>query len=91
MPVSISVDTEAVVAEMAKSFTDALSNRDWTAIVTTSPIRESQALNSLVRELGFLKLSDYEKSVRKLLLDDSDSLAFVRNLFSDLYYKLSDD
>ena len=91
VPVSISVDTEAVVAEMAKSFTDALSNRDWTAIVTTSPIRESQALNSLVRELGFLKLSDYEKSVRKLLLDDSDSLAFVRNLFSDLYYKLSDD
>lgn len=89
VPVSISVNTAAVVAAKAESFENALANKDWTSIVTSSPVRESQALNSLVRELGFQKLSDYEKSVRKLLLDDADALAFVRNLFSDLHDKLS--
>jgi ABC-type cobalamin/Fe3+-siderophores transport system ATPase subunit len=89
MPVSISVDTEAVVTEKANSFSNALTNKDWTAIVTSSPIRESKALHSLVKELGFQNLSDYEKSVRKLLLDDAVALDFVRNLFSDLYDKLS--
>ncbi len=90
-PVSISIDTNAVVAEKAGSFNDALNNKDWTSIITSSPIRESQALNALVKELGFQKLSDYEKSVRKLLLDDAEALTFVRNLFSDLYGKLSDN
>lgn len=89
-PVSISVDTAAIVAEKAQAFNDALTNKDWEAIVTSSPIRESQALNSLVKKLGFQNLSDYEKSVRKLLLDDAEALKFVRNLFSDLYDKLSE-
>jgi ABC-type cobalamin/Fe3+-siderophores transport system ATPase subunit len=88
-PVNISVDTAAIVAAKAESFTDALSNKDWAAIITSSPIRESKALNALVKELGFQKLSDYEKSVRKLLLDDADALVFVRNLFPCLYEKLS--
>ena len=88
-PVNISVDTAAIVAAKAQSFTDALSKKDWSAIITSSPIRESQALNALVKGLGFQKLSDYEKSVRKLLLDDADALRFVRSLFPGLYEKLS--
>ena len=90
-PVNISIDTAAIVAAKTESFTDALSNKDWATIVTSSPIRESKALNALVKELGFQKLSDYEKSVRKLLLDDTDALVFVRNLFPGLYEKLSVD
>jgi ABC-type cobalamin/Fe3+-siderophores transport system ATPase subunit len=88
-PVNISVDTAAIVEAKAELFTEALSKKDWIAIITSSPIRESKALNALVKELGFQKLSDYEKSVRKLLLDDSDALQFVRNLFPGLYEKLS--
>ena len=89
-PVSIAVDTEAVVRAKASSFESALANADWTAIITSSPVRESQALNALAKKLGFQKLSDYEKSVRKLLLDDAEALAFVRSLFSDLHHKLSE-
>ena len=89
VPVSIKVDTEAIVSQKADSFNNALANKNWTSIITSSPVRESKALHSLVSQLGFQKLADYEKSVRKLLIDDEEALVFVRNLFSDLYDKLS--
>jgi ABC-type cobalamin/Fe3+-siderophores transport system ATPase subunit len=87
--VSIQVDTSQVIAEKTAQFQNALSNANWTSIVTTAPIRESKALFAIVKKLGFQKLSDYEKSVHKLLLDDETTLTFVRSLFSNLYEQLS--
>lgn len=89
VPVSINVDTKAIVSEKAASFNNALADKNWMSIITSSPVRESKALRSLVSQLGFQKLADYEKSVLKLLIDDEKALVFVRGLFSDLYDKLS--
>ena len=62
----------------------AVEDRDWELILKVCPVRESSALNEISTALGFRRRQFYEKSVRHLLEEESDSLEFVRGLFDDL-------
>ncbi|WP_372529394.1 AAA family ATPase [Parvularcula marina] len=62
----------------------AVEGNDWETILTKCPVRESAALANISSELGFRKIEDYEKAVRRLLAQDDDALTFVRGLFDNL-------
>lgn len=63
---------------------NAVAANDWATILTLCSVRECDARNSVVVELGFRRISDYEKAVRHLLTGDEGALAFVRSLFGRL-------
>ena len=67
-----------------KALDTAVADGNWEAIVTVCPIRESNALDRISKELGFRRRQDYQKAVRHLLAEDADALNFVRDLFGDL-------
>jgi hypothetical protein len=48
------------------------------------PVRETGALISIAQKLGFQTKTQYEGAVRKLMIDDSEALAFIRGLFDTL-------
>jgi hypothetical protein len=47
-------------------------------------VRETPALDTIARKLGFQDRDQYEGAVRKLLMDEADALTFVRSLFGTL-------
>ncbi|WP_421938083.1 ATP-binding protein [Phenylobacterium sp.] len=57
---------------------------DLLFVFSRYPIRETPALSQVATKLGFPNLKLYESSVRKLLMDDPDAVAFVQSLFGDL-------
>ncbi|PKP85605.1 MAG: hypothetical protein CVT70_18070 [Alphaproteobacteria bacterium HGW-Alphaproteobacteria-1] len=83
-PVSISIDVPGVVAEERARFQEVLEAGDLTTIVARYPIRETPALDAIVRKLGFQDRHQYEGAVRKLLMDDAEALGCVRALFGAL-------
>lgn len=83
-PMTIEIDIPAIVAQEKSRLESAISARDITTIIAYYPVRETSALNNIASELGFRDRVTYETSVRKLLMDDADALAFVRSLFGSL-------
>ena len=75
-------------AAHTEQLNDAVKTGNWVGILTTSPIRESNALDRVSNALGFRKREHYQKAVRHLMTEDPDELAFVRSLFEDLYHKM---
>ena len=59
-------------------------HEDWETILTTCPIRESNALEEVSKKLRFRTQQDYERSVRHLLTEDEEECKWVRALFGDL-------
>ena len=82
--VAVSIDIRKFIDDERKLLQRTLDEGDLEAIISHYPIRETQALNKIAEKLGFLNRTQYEKAVRKLLLDDADALAFVRSLFGTL-------
>ncbi len=62
----------------------AVSTKDWGAILTRCPVRDSPALGNISVALRFRNIEDYEKAVRHMLTVDANALAFVRSLFGNL-------
>jgi ABC-type cobalamin/Fe3+-siderophores transport system ATPase subunit len=83
-PVNISIDVPKIVGEERSRLQAALDAGDLTTIVSRYPVRETPALDTIARELGFQNRNQYEGAVRKLLMDEPDALAFVRSLFGTL-------
>ena len=77
-------DSVAIHAARVKELDAAVVDGNWEAILTASPVRESNALESISKALGFRKRQDYQKAVRHLLTEDADTLKFVRDLFGNL-------
>lgn len=88
-PVSITIDTEAIVADKYKAYELYLNERDWTGIVTSCPVRESGALDAMARAIGYQNRTDYEAAVCTMLIEDEEALGFVRNLFGAAYTAVS--
>ena len=74
----------ATHAARKEELDSAVVDGNWKAILTACPVRESDALESISKVLGFRKRQDYQKAVRHLLAEDADTLNFVRDLFGDL-------
>lgn len=87
-PVSINIDVGVEVSKETVELTTILDKRDLHAAICRYPVRETQALSEIARRLGFQGREQYESSVRKLLLDDSSALGFVRSLFAALATEL---
>ena len=68
----------------------AVEDHDWELILRMCPVRESTALEDIARVLGFGRRKLYEQAVRHLLVEDADSLDFVRALFDDLAERVLD-
>jgi ABC-type cobalamin/Fe3+-siderophores transport system ATPase subunit len=86
--VSIDVDVASELLQELQRLQDAISKRDLLMILTQYPVRETPMLGTLASKLGFRSRSDYEKAVRKLFIDEPDTLVMVRNLFEELPDKL---
>ena len=79
----------ALHAALTEQMDAAVKAENWEAILTTCPVRESNALEQVSTVLGFRKREDYQKSVRHLITEDLDERKFVRSLFHDLCEQLS--
>lgn len=90
VPISINIDTGALVAAKETELDSRLNARDWLAVVTTCPIRESGALDPISRAVGFPGRRDYEAAVRTMLTDDVEALTFVRELFAGAYSSITE-
>ena len=87
--ISVNIDTGALVAEKLAQLKSRLDARDWEAIVTSCPVRESGALEPMCKAIGFPCRRDYEAAVRTMLMDDPEALTFVRNMFAGAFEAVS--
>lgn len=83
-PIEISINVATVLAAEQASFDAALANKDVASLIKGYPIRETGALGRIAASLGFQRREQYEGAVRKLLIDDPDTLADVRSSFGKL-------
>ena len=88
-PVVLGNDAISRLKERKKELDVAVENKDWETIISKCPLRQSGAMDGISKALGFPKASEYEQAVRKLLVDDSSVLKFVRDLFEDLHEQLN--
>ena len=82
--ISIEVDVASDLAREQQRLRDAISRGNLLDILTAYPVRETPMLGSLASKLGFRGRSDYEKAVRKLLIDEPETLSMVQCFFEEL-------
>lgn len=85
---NINVNVEGILDVERQKFDETLSAESVNPVVDRYPLRETPALNSVAKSLGFKSRQDYEASVRKLLIDDEESKNILRALLSDLTAKI---
>jgi hypothetical protein len=84
IPINVSIDVANFVREESECLENALNSSDWVKIVSRYPVRRTGALGKIANELKFLNRKDYEGAVRRLLMDETEVLNFVRSLFGTL-------
>jgi ABC-type Mn2+/Zn2+ transport system ATPase subunit len=89
LPVNVTVDVAVAVATEQSRFDVALKGDDLGALIRRYPVRETSALSDIAARLGFQGRTKYEAAVRKLLMDDADTLALAKGFFGDLAEELS--
>lgn len=62
----------------------AVAAQEWDTILTRCSVRECEARENIIVELGFRRIADYEQAVRHMLTVDEEALGFVRGLFGQL-------
>lgn len=83
-PINITIDVAATVSQEVNTLQQALTARDIEKIISRYPVRETPMLSEIARKLGFQDRGQYENAVRKLLMDDANSLTFMRSQFGTL-------
>lgn len=82
--IHISVDAESKVCEERNHLLELLKERNFRQIIVEYPIRETPALDVIAKKLGFSGRVHYEKAIRKLLMDDKETLALVKTLLGPI-------
>src|SRR5205823_11615544 len=77
-PIEIKIDTATVVGKEHDRLKGLVAAGDISALIARYPVRETPALSRIAEQLGFQDREQYEAAVLKLLIDDADSLAFIR-------------
>ena len=83
-PVNVYIDVNEFVRPELERLENALNNGNFTELISQYPVRETGALTNIAKELKFQKREDYEGAVRKLLMDNTEALNFVKSLFGTL-------
>ena len=73
-----------IEAQCAAGLGEAVAEGDWEGVLASCPVRESEALERIVKTLRFRERRDYLDAVRHLLAEDGEARGFVRGLFGDL-------
>jgi hypothetical protein len=88
-PFNLTIDIAAIVSSERSRFDAAMAANDLEALITRYPVRETPALSQISEQLGFQDRDQYESTVRKLLMDDSTAVDFIRSLFGTLWADIS--
>lgn len=83
-PIEFTIDVPTIVAEEITRLTGACNEGDLDTIIARYPVRETPALREIAIRLGFQSRTQYENAVRKLLMDDPETLAGLQALFGTL-------
>lgn len=86
----VSNDSIEILTTHSRAMDDAVSSKDWETVLTLCPVRESPALDTISRCLGFIRRRDYQRAVRHMLTEDQETLGFVRSLFGELTPQILD-
>jgi ABC-type Mn2+/Zn2+ transport system ATPase subunit len=89
-PISVNIDVRAAVTTELATLNAFLEQQELHSVIARYPIRETPALTEIAKRLGFQGRDQYESAVRKLLIDDTHALAFVRGLFGSLSGELNE-
>lgn len=83
-PINISIDVAAFVKNEVTVLERAINDQNLEIIVSRYPVRETPALTEISKKLGFQNCDQYENAVRKLIMDDPETLIFVQSQFGTL-------
>lgn len=83
-PVSVQIDTAAIVEAEEAALNDAAQRKDWVRVLTRCPIRETPALSAIARAIGLRDRFQYESAVLQMLRDEPTMLATARGCFGAL-------
>jgi ABC-type cobalamin/Fe3+-siderophores transport system ATPase subunit len=87
-PISINVDTAAIVDSEISVLNVAISQNDWIKLLTKCPIRETPALSAIARAVGLRDHYQYESAVLQMLREELDMLQAARSFFGALPLEL---
>ncbi|MCY4261996.1 MAG: hypothetical protein OXC97_01550, partial [Candidatus Dadabacteria bacterium] len=90
--VSINIQNESakILEERKNELDTAVKENKWLKIIEKAPIHSSPAPKDISTALKFRTVKDYQKAVRALLSEDTDSVTLVRGLFGDLANQILD-
>ena len=89
--VKIVNDALSILEERKSELEAAVRAGNWEEILKACPVRDSGALAAISTKLQFRKIENYQRAVRKLVNDDLDAVALVREWFDDLPSQLNDN
>ncbi|MBN4056333.1 AAA family ATPase [Rhodothermus sp. AH-315-K08] len=75
----IGLDIPAIVKTEVEAIEALIADRDLQTIICRYPLRDTPALDRVATKLGFQGRKQYEKAVRKLLLDDPNVVKEIRS------------
>lgn len=87
--INITIDVAATVNEEFTALNQTIADGNLEKIISRYPVRETPMLTEIVRKLGFQTRDQYENAVRKLLMDDTVALEFVKAQFGTLVADLA--
>jgi hypothetical protein len=72
------------IQEKEESYFDKLvANKDLDGLITRYPVRETPVLTKIATGLGMIR-DKYESAVRKLIIDESDTIEYFKTLLKPL-------
>lgn len=87
--IEINISSEPFVVQEKELIDSLIENNDVAALISRYPIRETPALESVSKSLGFRAQEDYEKSVRKMLVDSGEARQRIKDLIRPISDLLS--
>ncbi len=80
---SISIDLNQILEEEKALFDNFVNDNNYNGLLNRYPIRETPVLTKIATGLG-LSCEKYESAVRKLIIDDKQTLEFYKTLLNPL-------
>ncbi len=81
---NIVIDIKARVDQERHVLEGYLASGDLSGLIQRYPIRETPALERIARDVGYQGRRQYETAVRRCLIEEPETLQFVRTLFGEL-------
>lgn len=78
--IEVNLNTNEILEEEKREYMELVSKKDIAALISRYPIRETPALESISKALGFQSREGYERAVRKLLIDDQNAKSEILDI-----------